>query len=139
VQFGIDGPKVLRYEDTRRGNARHVLVEDGKLAAVMVAGDVTARHWLREALESDMPVAELGRMLLSPSSSAPQGVKTRGKVVCSCLNVAQAEIEQALAEMGPVPDKLGALQARLKCGTNCGSCVPEIKQMIALQAQQAIA
>ncbi len=130
-RFGIDGPQVLRYEDTRRGNARHILVEDGKLAAVMLAGDVAAQSWLRPALESGMPVAQMGRMLLSPSGSAPQGVKSRGRIVCSCLDVSLDEIEKDLLAMGKVPDRLGALQARLKCGTNCGSCVPELKQLIA--------
>jgi len=29
-----------------------------------------------------------------------------------------------------VPDTLAALQGKLKCGTNCGSCVPELRQMV---------
>ncbi len=128
--FGIDGASVLRYDDTKRGNARHMLVADGKLAAVALAGDITAEHWLKQMLEADTSVAALGRLLLSPSSSAPQGFKSRGRIVCSCLNVAQNEIGAALETMGGVPDKLAALQARLKCGTSCGSCVPELKQMV---------
>ncbi len=129
--FGIDGASVLRYDDTRRGNARHVLVSDGKLGAVALAGDITAEAWLKQTLESELPVAALGRLLLTPSSTAPQGFKARGKMVCSCFGVAEAQINDELAALGGVPDKLGALQARLKCGTNCGSCVPELKQMIA--------
>ena len=32
--FGIEGVNVLRYDDKKRGNARHVLIENGKLGAV---------------------------------------------------------------------------------------------------------
>ncbi|MES3021032.1 MAG: molybdopterin-dependent oxidoreductase [Pseudomonadota bacterium] len=130
--FGIDGVNVLRYDDTRRGNSRHILVEDGKLAAVALAGDITAEHWLKQMLEGEASVAGLGRLLLSPSSSAPQGFKARGRIVCSCLNVSQNEIGEQLAAMPGMgaADKLAALQGKLKCGTNCGSCVPELKQIV---------
>ncbi|PWF55690.1 nitrate reductase [Massilia glaciei] len=130
--FGIDGANVLRYDDTRRGNSRHILVEDGKLAAVALAGDITAEHWLKQMLEGEASVAGLGRLLLSPSSSAPQGFKARGRIVCSCLNVSQNEIGEELAAMPGMAsgEKLAALQGKLKCGTNCGSCVPELKQIV---------
>jgi assimilatory nitrate reductase catalytic subunit len=128
--FGIKGANVLRYDDTRRGNARHLLIEDGKLAAVALAGDTAAERWLKQTLEDQLPVAPLGRQLLSPAGSAPQGFKDRGRIVCSCFNVAQTQIEETLDVLRGAPDKLAGLQARLKCGTNCGSCVPELKQMV---------
>jgi assimilatory nitrate reductase catalytic subunit len=135
TQFGIAGAGVLRYDDTKRGNARHILVRDGKLAAVALAGDTSAEHWLKEYLEGEQPVAALGRLLLMPSTKAPQGFKSRGRIVCNCFNVAQTEIDDALAKQDWVnrgtPDAvLASLQDKLKCGTNCGSCVPELKQMI---------
>jgi assimilatory nitrate reductase catalytic subunit len=135
TQFGITGAGVLRYDDTKRGNARHILVRDGKLAAVALAGDTSAEHWLKEYLEGEQPVAALGRLLLMPSTKAPQGFKSRGRIVCNCFNVAQTEIDDALAKQDWVnrgtPDAaLASLQDKLKCGTNCGSCVPELKQMI---------
>ena len=128
--FGIEGAQVLRYDDTKRGNARHILVQDGKLEAVALAGDIAAEHWLKQTLDEQLPVAPYGRLLLSSSSSAPQGFKARGRVVCSCLNVAQSEISALLQEVGAGPDALALLQDRLKCGTSCGSCVPELKQMV---------
>jgi len=33
--------------------------------------------WLKEYLEGEQPVAELGRMLLMPSNKAPQNFKSR--------------------------------------------------------------
>ena len=129
--FGIDGASVLRYDDSKRGNARHILVKDGALAAVALAGDTSAESWLKAYLLDQQPVAKLGRLLLMPSTSAPQGFTARGKIVCSCLNVAESEINSVLESLDGSPvDVLAGLQTRLKCGTNCGSCVPELKKMI---------
>jgi assimilatory nitrate reductase catalytic subunit len=35
--------------------------------------------------------------------------------------------------------QLAAVQAALKCGTNCGSCVPELRRLIRQQAELATA
>jgi assimilatory nitrate reductase catalytic subunit len=128
--FDLDGPQVQSYDDKRKGASRRVAVEQGRLRAVALAGDTAAEHWLKQILEQEAEVAPFGRMLLAPTATAPQGFRQRGKVVCSCFNVAQDEIEKALGELDGVGDKLAALQAKLKCGTNCGSCVPEIRQML---------
>jgi assimilatory nitrate reductase catalytic subunit len=131
AMFGIAGASVLRYDDNKRGNSRHIMVKDGTLAAVALAGDIAAESWLRPYLLDQQAVAKLGRLLLMPSTSAPQGFKARGKVVCACLNVADSEINSALDTLEGAPaDILAGLQSRLKCGTNCGSCVPELKKMI---------
>ncbi|HEY8101613.1 MAG TPA: molybdopterin-dependent oxidoreductase [Burkholderiaceae bacterium] len=136
AKFGIAGKAVLRYDDTKRGNARHILLADGKLAAVSLAGDISAEHWLKEYLEGGQAVSALGRMLLMPSTKAPQGFKSRGRIVCNCFNIAETEISESLSTMKQVsPDaKLSLLQEKLKCGTNCGSCVPELKKIILIQS-----
>ena len=133
--FGIVGAEVLRYDDKRRGNGRHILVRDGALSALSLGGDVTAERWLKEYLETEQPVAALGRLLLSPSAVAPRSFKSRGRIVCNCFNIAETEIEAALTDSnGPPEAQLAALQGQLKCGTNCGSCIPELKKIITLHA-----
>jgi assimilatory nitrate reductase catalytic subunit len=67
-------------------------------------------------------------------------VQSRGKPVCTCFNVTDAAIEEQLAmiheDAGGAADlmrdeqRLMALQGALKCGTNCGSCVPELKRLV---------
>ncbi|MGE5649144.1 MAG: molybdopterin-dependent oxidoreductase [Bacillota bacterium] len=136
--FGIAGADVLRYDDARRGNARHIRVREGKLAAVSLAGDTSAERWLKEYLEGEQPVAALGRLLLVPSARAPQGFKSRGRVVCNCFNVAESAIGETLerndwVNCGTQEAVLASVQDKLKCGTNCGSCVPELKKIILAQ------
>ncbi|HJV53925.1 MAG TPA: molybdopterin-dependent oxidoreductase [Noviherbaspirillum sp.] len=135
ARFGIAGAQVLRYDDRKRGHARHILVTDGSLAAVALSGDIAAERWLKDYLEAGQPAAALGRLLLMPSASAPQGFKARGRIVCNCFNVAESEISGAAAELsrqgigGPAA-LLAAVQQRLKCGTSCGSCVPELRKVL---------
>ncbi len=135
ARFGMTGAQVLRYDDRKRGHARHILVADGRLAAVALSGDISAERWLKEYLEAGQPVAALGRLLLMPSAKAPQGIKLRGRIVCNCFNVAESEIGNAAAELsrqgiGNAAALLAALQQRLKCGTSCGSCVPELRKVL---------
>jgi assimilatory nitrate reductase catalytic subunit len=134
-RFGLEGESVLRYEDRKRGNSRCIRAEGGKLSAVSLAGDTSAEHWLKEYLQNEHSVDGLGRMLLIPSAKAPQGFKSRGRIVCNCFNVAEAEIADVLSRQdivnhGTSDALLASLQEKLKCGTNCGSCVPELKKII---------
>jgi assimilatory nitrate reductase catalytic subunit len=55
------------------------------------------------------------------------GPPERGRTVCNCFDVAENDIKVFLGES----KSLEALQASLKCGTNCGSCVPELRRMAA--------
>ena len=136
--FGIAGAGILRYDDKQRGNARHILVRDGALSALSLAGDVAAERWLKEYLESAQPVAALGRLLLSPHATAPQNFVSRGRIVCNCLNIAEAQINAALDTLdGPAEARLAALQGQLKCGSNCGSCIPELKKLVSQHASKA--
>ena len=128
------GPEshLLRYDDARRGHARRVLVQGGTLRAVSLRGDWSAEAWLKEYLEGGLPVAPLGRLLLKPGATAPSGFQSRGRVVCNCWNVGEAAIVAQLQESeGSPAARLGALQAKLKCGTQCGSCLPELKRLTA--------
>ncbi|RZA33485.1 MAG: DUF4982 domain-containing protein [Lysobacteraceae bacterium] len=59
------------------------------------------------------------------------GYDARGKQVCSCFAVEASAIEEHLARCGgSAEERLASLQAALRCGTNCGSCVPELKRMV---------
>jgi assimilatory nitrate reductase catalytic subunit len=70
-------------------------------------------------------------MLLSPGAKPPVAVASRGKQVCSCFDVSENQITSALGSITGTPDaKLVQLQDRLKCGTNCGSCIPELKRLV---------
>ena len=56
--------------------------------------------------------------------------------VCSCFGVGRNQILRGIREQGLAT--VAALGTALKCGTNCGSCVPELAALIAnAQAEAA--
>ncbi len=63
----------------------------------------------------------------------------RSRMVCSCFDVSEAQIIAATGKGARSVEQLGQT---LRCGTNCGSCVPELRQLIdnagALQASDGI-
>ncbi|WP_445286819.1 nitrate reductase [Variovorax atrisoli] len=134
--LGLQTPDTLRYADRRRGqrrSARLVRRADGSagLEAFLLGGDTSAEAWIATLLREELPAQTYGRLLLSPGSKAPVAVQSRGKTVCTCFNVADGAIQAELSRCAGTPDeRLARLQEALKCGTNCGSCVPELKRMV---------
>ena len=104
------------------------------LLSPVLAGDTSAQAWITTLLRDELPAQAYGRLLLLPGAKPPVAVQSRGKVVCSCLNVTDAAIDAhlALPALGSAGDeaRLASLQDALKCGTSCGSCVPELKRRL---------
>ncbi|MDO8370503.1 MAG: (2Fe-2S)-binding protein, partial [Polaromonas sp.] len=140
---------VLRYADRKKGQHRTARLvrhgEQAELAGFVLAGDVSAQAWIKTLLQDELPAQSYGRLLLLPGAKAPVALQSRGKPVCTCFSVTDAEISTCLADITTAvggggllasdDERLRALQDRLKCGTNCGSCVPEIKRIIRTAAQ----
>ena len=97
----------------------------------MLAGDTSAESWPRTLLQEELPAHTYGRLLLVSGAKAPVAVQSRGKPVCTCCNVTDAAITTGLAQChGTDDDRLAQLQGSLRCGTHCGSCLPELKRMV---------
>jgi assimilatory nitrate reductase catalytic subunit len=125
--FGLEGESCLSYSDAARGIAKRGLIEDGALTGIRLCGETAAAGWLRDVMVERMPTTELRRWLFAPLAAAPAAASTRGRILCNCLDVAESDIAR---EVGEGSD-LEQLQAKLKCGTSCGSCLPEIKRLLA--------
>ncbi len=133
--LGLVGPETLRYADTRRGQRRAVRLRrqgaDAYVTGVLLAGDTRAESWIRALLQEQLPAQAFGRQLLSFQPTPPQGIAPRGKIVCNCFGVSESAIHAQLERTsGSEAQRLAALQSELKCGTNCGSCVPELQRML---------
>lgn len=136
--LGLTGPATLAYDDPRRNLSRRVRIEDGRLIGVRLAGDLAAELWMRDFFLSGASVVELRQRLLAGSAAAPGGFKARGKVVCNCFNVSEAAIiDFCVNAQGDAAANLAALQTATRCGTNCGSCLPELRSLVAMSAAAA--
>ncbi|MFA6903199.1 MAG: molybdopterin-dependent oxidoreductase [Gallionellaceae bacterium] len=122
-----DANEVMNYRDAKRGISKRALMEEGRLLGVRLTGETVARDWLKEIIAQGSDAQSLRPWLFAPLSTPPAGQSQRGRIVCNCLDVSEQEI---LAEFRKGLD-LPAIQARLKCGSECGSCVPELKRLTA--------
>jgi assimilatory nitrate reductase catalytic subunit len=121
-----DESRSLSYADTRRGIAKRVLVENGRVTGARLAGETAARAWLKDMMIDGLQADAVRTWVLAPLSRPPASARaTRGRIVCACLDVSEFEIISSLSEGAD----LAGMQARLKCGTECGSCVPELKRL----------
>ncbi|VVO45465.1 hypothetical protein PS723_06671 [Pseudomonas fluorescens] len=109
-------------------------IESGRITAIRLAGETLARHWLQSLWLEGTADEQLRRWLLAPLSTPPGSATSdpsANKTLCNCKNVSQnavcAGIRRGL--------DLNGLKQELGCGTQCGSCVPEIKRLLAATAQ----
>ena len=138
-KFKLDeasGNPVMRYSDKRRGIVRLVRAQE-KVLSAMLTGPIeslASTAWLRDYLEIGLDAKTLGRSLLMPVSKPPTEIKSKSKAICNCFNVSADKMKQCLSKMSAgtsFDDAMNSLQSETQCGTNCGSCKPEVKQIIA--------
>ncbi|WP_298293099.1 nitrate reductase [Thiomonas sp.] len=141
AHFGVQGSAALHYADPGRGVRRAVRLDGEALAAALLCGpadSVVAQGWLHELLQSEASAKPYGRWLLLPSTTPPAQLPSRGQQVCNCFDVWQSQIDAVLPTLqGDDDSRLSALQAQLKCGTNCGSCLPELRRRLRATATAA--
>jgi len=133
--MGIEGPDVMRYQDEQRGQHRAMRMAratDGlRLDAFVLTGDISAEAWIKPLLQDEMLADAYGRALLAPGATPPVAVASKGKQVCTCFNVSEPDIIETLGRcQGDADMRLAQLQGQLKCGTNCGSCIPSLRKLI---------
>jgi assimilatory nitrate reductase catalytic subunit len=133
--LGLNTADALRYADKRLGQhraARLVRVDEvTQLDGFMLAGDTRAEAWLKPLLQDELPADAYGRRLLMPGAKPPVAIEAKGRQICTCFNVTDLTITERLTTCeGTEDERLATLQASLRCGTNCGSCVPELKRLV---------
>ena len=137
--LGLSSAEVLHYADKTRGQRRSMRLQSAanvsKLNGFLLAGDISAEAWVKTLLQDELPAQAYGRLLLAPGAKAPGALASRGKQVCSCFDVSEHQIESALRPAtGSDTERLARVQNQLRCGTNCGSCLPELKRLVQMHA-----
>jgi len=119
----------IEYRDPARHLYRGAWFVGERLqAAIYIDGRpaLPDRAWLAQLFGAGKLTAALRASLLA--GKALEGADP-GALVCSCFGVGRNAIAACAKELGARATTL-EIGRRLKCGTNCGSCVPEIQAMI---------
>ncbi|MBL8268255.1 nitrate reductase [Steroidobacter sp.] len=120
----------LEYSDGATGVFRGALLIDERIAGCVFISsrtDLPSRAWL-STLFAKKRISDADRASLlngGPTAAA----EDPGPLVCSCFGVGRNTLCAAIARAGlKTPQEVGQ---KLKAGTNCGSCLPEIRQLLA--------
>jgi assimilatory nitrate reductase catalytic subunit len=127
--FG-NGADLAEYADGQRGIYRAAAFVEGQLAGCLFIGPAeTAPQW--DAIKALFEAETLGdaerRVLLSGRSA--DGLVSAGPIVCACFSVGLATIREAIQSGAAM--SVEAIGQALRAGTNCGSCLPELKRIVA--------
>ncbi len=125
------GPKSARIEvsDVAGGRYRGVNVDGERLqACVFVATTrwLPSRNWLA-TLFGTQPLSDTDRLAIL-AGRAPKGAPETGPVICSCFAVGRSTLLRAIR--GDSLVSVEQIGKALKAGTNCGSCIPELKELL---------
>ncbi|MCR4346289.1 MAG: molybdopterin-dependent oxidoreductase [Sulfuricaulis sp.] len=119
------------YFDKTARRYRAARLTQGKLESCIFIGpnpELPPRDWLAGlfALEALDTPTRAGLLAGLP----PKGSRESGRQVCACFGVGEVAILEAIQSGCATAADIGA---RLKAGTNCGSCLPELKALLAQQ------
>ena len=120
--------ETLEYVDAAQGVYRRAHVFEGRLLAVCFLGATVAlpeRNWLAGLIGKELSALDR-RALLSGRAADP--ASDVGRIICACFVVGEKTIRKSIAVQNL--DSVAAIGKCLKAGTNCGSCQPELKQIL---------
>ncbi|MGE9009660.1 molybdopterin-dependent oxidoreductase [Leptospira interrogans] len=132
----IAGDDLAEYKDFGGGVYRAASFAADRIETCLFIGPARdAGDWnvVKGLFAADALSNDQRRMLLSGKSI--DGLANAGPIVCACFGVGRITICDSIAAGARSAADIGA---KLKAGTNCGSCIPELKRLIAQTAPAAV-
>src|SRR5262249_9372973 len=121
--------ELVSYSDPRKAMYRYAGILHGRLAACVFFGppgaDFAGVGQAKALLDTDPPPVKRIALLAGAHGSNAKAV---GKIVCSCFSVSEDNTLAAVQADGLT--STAQIGARLRAGTNCGSCIPELKKLL---------
>lgn len=119
----------LVLKDDRKNTLRIAGFIDNKLECFFTAStNMNAKlssHYIEQQLGEENTLTARFKLMSTLSSDGNSDV---GAMICSCFQVGEKTIKEAISSGKCASvESLGKL---LKCGTNCGSCIPELKAFL---------
>jgi assimilatory nitrate reductase catalytic subunit len=119
----------VEYFDSAVTRYRGARIENGHLESCIFIGpdfNLPERDWLSNLFTKDN-LTEIERNSVLTGKPG-KGQMDAGKIICACFNVGLNTIVSVIEEQKiTTAEEIGT---SLKAGTNCGSCIPELSQII---------
>ena len=125
----LGGNEIAEYSDEPRGIYRMAAFAQGRfMGCLFLEKAGTTLQWdsVKAVFESEALSEPERRAILSGKSI--KGIPDPGPLVCACFGVGLNVIRAALASgKAASVEQIGVV---LRAGTNCGSCLPELKRIV---------
>ncbi len=124
-----EGEEWAEFYDKSDGHYRAARFVDGRLDSVIFIDSsilLPPRDWLISLFQKETLSAKERAGLLQ--GVPPADVEDVGKIICACFNIGEKTICKAVTEGGAKSTQ--AVGEICQAGTNCGSCRPEITELV---------
>jgi len=125
----VENENWIELYDKKKQHYRAIRMQGNKLETCIFIDSkiqLPPRDWLISLFNKD-ELTEQERSSLLMANPVSESIN-QGKIICSCFNVAEKQIMEAINKNDiKTVEQIGEL---LKAGTNCGSCKPELSELL---------
>ncbi|PCJ82552.1 MAG: NAD(P)H-nitrite reductase [Bacteroidetes bacterium] len=129
---GDDSYEEIILMDVNKRYYKKCIVKDDTLVGAILMGDKNEFAEFKRLIEDEIELSEKRNELLRGNSNS---VPLKGKLICSCSQIGEGNIQDAIRngchDFNKLCSETGA-------GLGCGSCKPEVKQLLEQQLQGAV-
>jgi len=119
--------RCVQYQDAGVRDFRDVGVASDQLVYACYLNAERKRLPDRDWLSAQFATARVDAVAPLLAGFDP-GMPSKGRLICTCWEVGEQEIRQSMTAGAGSVELLGE---QLKCGTQWGSCIPELKRLLA--------
>lgn len=127
-----EGYEEITFIDKAKRYYKKCIIYRDRLVGTILIGDKSEFIEFKDLIEKKL---ELGEKRLQLLRSGKKAEPVLGKLVCSCNNVGQGNIEKKIEEG---QQNLDALCLATGAGSGCGSCKPEVKRILTYRLEKAL-
>ncbi|HYH54977.1 MAG TPA: FAD-dependent oxidoreductase, partial [Anseongella sp.] len=124
IPANAEGYEEILFIDKSQRYYKKCIIKDDRLVGAILMGDKSEFAEFRSLIESKLELSEKRKALLRSGKAAEPVL---GRLVCSCNNVGTGNLEK-LISLGC--EDLGELCRLSGAGLGCGSCKPEVKEIL---------
>lgn len=114
----------IELEDDVHERRDAVIVRHGRVAAIVqswLSKAAPDRAWMEGRIGEPISSGLLAGRFAGPANP-------EGRIVCACFSIGTARLQRFMTD--PARRSVDAIKASLRAGSNCGSCLPEIRGML---------
>jgi assimilatory nitrate reductase catalytic subunit len=133
------GAELVFYTDPGRGTFRFASVVGSRLDACVFLASGKSGLPSRDAVAALLGTKiepEMRTLLLAGNPDDPCAARSPGRTICACFGVGLNALHDAIASRRAT--SIAEIGTTLRAGTNCGSCIPELKAILSESVRETI-